>query len=581
MKKGARKKEQAVRRFRNRSALVLGFFALTAAALVARAVDLQVLSNDFLAREADARHLRTAKISAHRGTITDRNGEPLAVSTPVDSIWANPGQLAPAADDVPKLASLLDLDPEQLMRRLTRNMDREFVYLRRHLTPDRADRVQAEDLPGVNVLREYRRFYPAGEVTGHLLGFTDIDDSGQEGLEFAFDHWLAGKPGAKRVLKDNRGRSIEDVESISPPRHGRTLAASIDLTIQYLAYRELKAAVRRHGAAAGSIVVLDVDTGEVLAMVNQPAYNPNDRSQLTVERYRNRAVTDILEPGSSVKPLVMAAALESGRFRPGSIVDTGPGWVEVGAKRIEDTEDLGPIDLTTVLARSSNVGMTKVAMSLEPEQLWQTLSGFGIGSLTSCGFPGESAGLLSHYNHWRPISQATLAYGYGLSVTPLQLARGYAVIGSGGLMRPVSLLKLDEPPPANRVIAESTARQVLGMMEQVVLPGGTGTRADVPGYRIAGKTGTARKFAAGGYSEDRYLAIFAGLAPASDPRLAVVVVIDEPAGDAYYGGQVSAPVFARVTSEALRLLAVPPDDLPVREPGEVVQAMQAMQAAGR
>ena len=575
MKKGARKKEQAVRRFRNRSALVLGFFALTAAALVARAVDLQVLNNDFLAREADARHLRTAKISAHRGAITDRNGEPLAVSTPVDSIWANPGQLAPAAERLPQLARLLDLDAEQLMRRLTRSMDREFVYLRRHLPPDQADRVQAEDVPGVNVLREYRRFYPAGEVTGHLLGFTDIDDAGQEGLELAFNHWLAGEPGAKRVLKDNRGRSIEDVESIRPPQHGRTLAASIDLTIQYLAYRELKAAVSRHRAASGSIVVLDVHTGEVLAMVNQPAYNPNDRSQLAVERYRNRAVTDILEPGSSVKPLVMAAALESGRFRPGSIVDTGPGWVEVGAKRIEDTEDLGPIDLTTVLARSSNVGITKIAMSLEPEQLWQTLSGFGIGSLTSCGFPGESAGLLSHYSHWQPISQATLAYGYGLSVTPLQLARAYAVIGSGGLMRPVSLLALDEPPPATRAISESTARQVLGMMEQVVLPGGTGTRADVAGYRIAGKTGTARKFSAGGYSEDRYLAIFAGVAPVSDPRLAVVVVIDEPRGDAYYGGQVAAPVFARVTSEALRLLAVPPDDLPAREPGEIVQAMQA------
>ncbi len=574
MKKGAQKKEQAVKRFRNRSALVLGFFALSAAALGARALDLQVLRNEFLAEQADARHLRTARISAHRGTITDRNGEPLAVSTPVDSIWANPGELAPAADALPKLAQMLGLDTEQLMRRLTRSMDREFVYLKRHLVPDEAARVQAEGLPGVNVLREYRRFYPAGEVTGHLVGFTDIDDSGQEGLELAYNHWLAGEPGAKRVLKDNRGRSIEDVESIRPPQHGRTLAASIDLTIQYLAYRELKAAVRRHRAASGSIVVLDVQTGEVLAMVNQPAYNPNDRSQFSVERYRNRAVTDILEPGSSVKPLIMAAALESGGFDPGTLVDTGPGWIEVGAKRIEDHRNLGRIDLTTVLARSSNVGVTKIAMSLAPEQLWQTLAGFGIGSLTSCGFPGESAGLLSHFSNWRPISQATLAYGYGLSVTPLQLARAYAVIGSGGLMRPVSLLALDEPPPATRVIGETTARQVLSMMEQVVLPGGTGTRAGIPGYRIAGKTGTARKFATGGYSEDRYLSIFAGLAPASDPRLSVVVVIDEPRGGAYYGGEVAAPVFARIAAEALRLLAVPPDDLPAREPGEIVQAMQ-------
>ncbi|MEJ2385361.1 MAG: penicillin-binding transpeptidase domain-containing protein, partial [Xanthomonadales bacterium] len=289
--------------------------------------------------------------------------------------------------------------------------------------------------------------------------------------------------------------------------------------------------------------------------------------------YRNRAVTDILEPGSSVKPLIVAAALESGRFDPASLVDTGPGWIEVGAKRIEDSRDLGRIDLTTVLALSSNVGMTRVAMSLEPEQLWQTLAGFGIGSLTSCGFPGESAGLLSHFSHWQPISQATLAYGYGLSVTPLQLARAYAVIGSGGLMRPVSLLALDQPPPGVRVVSETTSQQVLSMMEQVVLPGGTGTRAGIPGYRIAGKTGTARKFSTGGYSEDRYLAIFAGLAPASDPRLSIVVMIDEPRGEAYYGGEVAAPVFARIAAESLRLLAVAPDDLPARKPGEIVQAM--------
>ncbi|MEJ2602366.1 MAG: penicillin-binding transpeptidase domain-containing protein [Gammaproteobacteria bacterium] len=573
MKKGAQKKEQAARRFRNRSTLVLGFFAAFAAALGARALDLQVLRNDFLAKEADARHLRTARISAHRGTITDRNGEPLAVSTPVDSVWADPGQLVPAVDALPRLARMLGLDTEQLKRRLTRNMDKEFVYLKRHLPPDEAARVLSEELPGVNVLREYRRFYPAGEVTGHLIGFTNIDDEGQEGLELAFDHWLVGERGEKRVLKDNRGRSIEDVESIRPPQHGRTLAASIDLTIQYLAYRELKAAVRRHRAASGSVVVLDVDTGEVLAMVNQPAYNPNDRSQFSVERYRNRAVTDILEPGSSVKPLIVAAALESGRFDPASLVDTGPGWIEVGAKRIEDSRDLGRIDLTTVLALSSNVGMTRVAMSLEPEQLWQTLAGFGIGSLTSCGFPGESAGLLSHFSHWQPISQATLAYGYGLSVTPLQLARAYAVIGSGGLMRPVSLLALDQPPPGVRVVSETTSQQVLSMMEQVVLPGGTGTRAGIPGYRIAGKTGTARKFSTGGYSEDRYLAIFAGLAPASDPRLSIVVMIDEPRGEAYYGGEVAAPVFARIAAESLRLLAVAPDDLPARKPGEIVQAM--------
>ncbi len=573
MKRGARKKEERLRRFRTRSAVVMAVFLLAAGVLSARAVDLQVLRRDFLLEQADARHLRTARISAHRGTITDRNGEPLAVSTPVDSIWANPGQLAAAADELPRLARMLGLDAQQLKRRLARSMDREFVYLKRHLSPEEAARVQALKLPGVNVLREYRRFYPAGEVAGHVVGFTDIDDSGQEGLELALNHWLVGEPGEKRVLKDNLGRSIEDVESVRAPRHGRTLASSIDLRIQYLAYRELKAAVRRHRAESGSIVVLDVGTGEVLAMVNQPSFNPNDRSQLTVDRYRNRAITDILEPGSSVKPLIIAAALESGRFTPSSIVDTNPGWVEVGNKRIEDHDGLGRIDLATVLAKSSNVGITKVAMSLDSKQLWQTLSASGIGNLTSCNFPGESAGLLSHFSHWQPISQATLAYGYGLSVTPLQLARAYAVIGSGGYLRPVSLLALDELPPATRVISAGTAAEVLTMMERVVSPEGTGRKADVRGYRIAGKTGTARKFTAGGYAEDRYLSIFAGLAPASAPRLAVVVVIDEPQGNVYYGGDVSAPVFASVTAESLRLLAVPPDDLPERRRGEIVQAM--------
>ena len=573
MTRGAATKQQTARRFAGRLTLVGVFFSLLAVSLVARAVHLQVFNKDFLNQQADTRHLRTERITAHRGTITDRNGEPLAISTPVDSIWANPKELAPAVDRVPQLARLLGIDPQQLIRRVTRSMDKEFLYLKRHLSPEQAQLVLDLKLPGVNVQREYRRYYPAGEVTGHLVGFTDIDDAGQEGLELAFNHWLAGESGAKRVLKDRLGRSVENVESIRPPHHGKDLQTSIDLRIQYLAYRTLKAAIRQHNAESGSIVILDVKTGEVLAIVNQPTYNPNDRSQFSAARYRNRAITDIFEPGSSIKPLIVAAALESGEYRPSSIIDTAPGFVVVGPKTIEDSRNLGRISLTTILARSSNVGVTKLAMSLEPDQLWNTMTRFGLGTLTSSGFPGESAGLLTHFNHWRPISQATLAYGYGVSVTPLQLAQAYSVLGSDGVFRPVSLVALDAPAEGEQVLAADSAAAVRRMLEAVVAPGGTGTKATVMGYRIAGKTGTAWKFAAGGYSEDKYISIFAGLAPASDPRLAAVVVIDEPTGELYYGSDVAAPVFSDVVSESLRLLAIPPDAMPARDPGSIMQAM--------
>lgn len=569
MNRGAETKQQTARRFTGRVSLVVAFFVLAAASLLARAVQLQVLNKDFLNEQADTRHLRTEKISAHRGSITDRNGEPLAISTPVDSVWANPKELASAVDRVPELARSLKVDPELLMRRITRSMDRNFLYLKRHINPEQAARVIALELPGVNVLREYRRYYPAGEVVGHLVGFTSVDDDGQEGLELAFNHWLSGESGSKRVLKDRLGRSVENVASIRPPRHGKDLRASIDLRLQYLAYRTLKGAIQQHKAESGSIVILDVKTGEVLAMVNQPTYNPNDRAQFSAERYRNRAITDIFEPGSSIKPLVVAAALESGRYRPDSMVDTSPGYVVVGPKKIEDPRDLGRISLTTVLVRSSNVAATKVAMSLAPDQLWNTMTRFGLGSLTSSGFPGESAGLLTHYNDWRQISQATLGYGYGVSVTPLQLAQAYSALGSDGELRPVSLVRLEKPGKGDSILSPDTAAAVRSMMEAVVQPGGTGAEAGVSGYRIAGKTGTSWKFAAGGYSEDKYFSVFAGLAPASDPRLATVVVIDEPTGDLYYGGEVAAPVFADVMTESLRLLAVPPDALPAGQ----IQAM--------
>jgi cell division protein FtsI (penicillin-binding protein 3) len=434
------------------------------------------------------------------------------------------------------------------------------MYLKRHMPPGDAQNIAQLKIPGVDVEREYQRYYPAGEVIGHIVGFTNIDDVGQEGLELEFDHWLAGRPGKKRVLKDRLGRIVEDVERLESPSPGRELATSIDLRIQYLAYRELKAAIKRSGSASGSLVVLDVGTGEVLAMVNQPSYNPNDRSQFIAAKYRNRAITDIFEPGSTLKTLVIAAALESGQYQATSRVDTSPGYVKVGAKLIEDKHNLGKIDLTTLLARSSNVGATKIAMSLPAETLYDVLSGFGLGRPSGSGFPGESAGLLSHYSNWRPISQATLAYGYGLSLTPLQLAQAYGIIAAGGLHHPVSLIRLDQEPIARRVIKVDTAGAVMSMLEAVVGEGGTGQRATVAGYRVAGKTGTVKKFAPGGYSEDRYIAVFSGIAPATRPRLAVVVVIDDPSNGEYYGGVLAAPVFSRVVEGALRILAIPPDN---------------------
>jgi len=532
---------------------------LAGGALVARAIHLQVFNTEFLIKQAAARHLRVETLSATRGVIKDRNGEPLAVSTPVDSVWVNPPQLLEDQDRIHNLARALKLDAGELTSRLSRKVGRSFYYVKRHMNPSEAAAIDALELPGVHLLREYRRYYPAGEVTGHLLGFTNIDDKGQEGLELAFDNWLHGVPGKKKVLRDRLGRVIEDVESIVPPSPGRDLVTSIDLRIQYLAYRELKAAVQKSRAASGSVIVLDVATGEVLADVNQPTFNPNDRSQIRPVMFRNRAITDILEPGSAFKPLIVAAALDSGRFNVRSRIDTNPGFVQVGSKTIEDKHNYGVVDLATLLAKSSNVGAVHVAMKLDKEALWNTLSRFGTGHLTSSGYPGESAGMLPPYQGWRPIGQATMAYGYGLSMTPLQLAQAYAVLAGDGLHRPISLVRVENAPIARRVVSPETARSVVRMLEQVITEEGTGIKAQVTGYRVAGKTGTARKVAAGGYSQDRHTAVFAGIAPATDPRLVIVVVVDEPKGAHFYGGDVSAPVFAAVATGALRILAVPPD----------------------
>jgi len=560
--------------YRWRSALVFGCVALAALGLVARAVELQLVNHDYLAKQGDDRSMRVAKIAAHRGAITDRNGEPLAISTPVDSVWANPQELNDNIEQLPKLARALNQDQQTLARRITSNLDREFLYLERHMPPEQAAHVKALGIPGVYLLREYRRYYPAGEVTGHVLGFTTVDDRGQEGLELGFDQLLNGEDGAKRVLQDSYGRYVENVESIRAPRPGRDLATSIDLRIQYLAYRELKSAMGEYRARAGSIVVIDVDTGEVLAMVNQPSYNPNDRQQLEPGLYRNRAATDIFEPGSSVKPFIIAAALASGQYKPDSVVDTSPGFFKVGTKMEEDEHNLGVIDLATILAKSSNVGIAKVALSLKPEEIWSTFTNLGLGQVSGSGYPGESAGMLSNYAHWRPIGIATLSHGYGLSVTPLQLAHAYATIGAGGIKRPISFEKISGPIPGQRVMDAKVAGDLVQLMEHVVEKGGTATRAALIGYRVSGKTGTAYKSIAGGYSTDRYMAVFAGLVPASHPKLATVVVIDEPMGDMHehQGGEVAAPVFASVMSGALRLMDVPPDDLQNVPAATLVQA---------
>jgi cell division protein FtsI (penicillin-binding protein 3) len=550
------------RSFRWRAHLIFGLLACAALGLLWRAADLELIDHGFLASQGAARFSRVVTIASHRGTITDRYGEPLAVSTPVDSVWVNPRELALASDQIPRLAEALGIERQPLAQHVTSNLDREFLYVARHRQPAEAERIKQLGIPGVYLTREYRRYYPAGEVAGQLLGFTNIDDAGQEGLELAFDHWLAGEDGAKRVIQDRYGRVVSDVESIRPARPGRDLVLSLDLRLQYLAYRELKAAIREQRARAGALVVLDVASGEVLAMVNQPAFNPNDRDQMSAAIYHNRAATDIFEPGSSIKPFVVAAGMAAGKYDDHSIIDTSPGYIKVGTRIFEEEHgSLGRIDIATILAKSSNVGMARIALSLEPQQIWTTLTQMGFGRTTASGFPGESAGLLSNYTHWRPIGIATMSHGYGISVTPLQLAHAYATLGALGLSRPISYVRVDGPVPAQRVLDEHLCRELIGMLESVVVAeGATGTKAAIPGYRVAGKTGTAFKATAGGYSTNLYMSVFAGVAPATEPRLAVAVVIDEPSAGQHLGGVVAAPVFSAVMGGALRLLAIAPDE---------------------
>lgn len=568
-----------------------GLLALVCVVLVGRAADLQLLHNDRYQREGDARFLREVEISASRGMITDRNGEPLAVSSPVDSIWADPHTLlqhvqqhqedlkaSQASTDTSKpprvwahkncvaeLAQALGVAPALLQQKLDERADKEFMWLRRHVDPDQADVILALGIPGVASQREFRRFYPFGEAVSHVLGFTNIDDKGQEGLELAYDQWLSGKPGAKRVIRDGEGRQIAAVDLVRAAEPGKPLVLSIDRRLQTLAYRHLGQTLKDHQAQAGSMVVLDVETGEVLAMVSQPGFNPNAVQGSDTQARRNRAVTDVFEPGSTIKAFTVAAAMELGKVTPDTPIDTFPGTMQVAGHTIRDVRNFGTLTTTGLLTKSSNVAAAKLALDMPAEHMYHLLRRFGLGETTGSGFPGEQAGVVPDPRQWGTLVKATIAFGYGISVTPLQLARAYAAVGNGGHLVTPTFIK-GQTNPSNEVIDPALARSLVNMLETVTGPAGTARQAAIEGYRVAGKSGTSRKAVAGGY-EKRYISLFAGLVPASKPKFAVVVMVDDPrstdaAGNlVYYGGLVAAPVFHQVMVDALRLMDVPADDL--------------------
>ncbi len=541
--------------------LLIFLLCVALVGIVWRLFDLSILKRSFLLRQSKARILRIVKIPAYRGMITDRLGTPLAISTPVDSAWANPKTFKASPEKIQDLAKLLGLSPGFIQRRIKRGVHREFVYLKRGNPPEIAKRVKALKIPGVFFQREYRRYYPEGEVAAHVVGLTNVDDRGQEGLELAYNKWLSGSPGKKEVLKDRVGNIIAEIALIKKPQQGHNLVLSIDHRIQYLAYRSLKEAVHKFHAESGSLVVLDVKTGEILAMVNQPSYNPNNRPKIHDGRFRNRAVTDMFEPGSTVKSFNIALALESGKYTPGTIIDTNPGWLWVGGYKIKDDGlNNGKISLTQVLKKSSNIGAAKIMLSLRPQAYWDLLRDVGFGQRTRSGFPGESNGILVSRKTWQPSVVATLAYGYGIAITTLQLAHAYAILADGGLKIPVSFVKVSDPANGVRVLRADVANEVVKMLESVVQKGGTGTRARVKGYRVAGKTGTAYIATSKGYDKHRYMSSFVGIAPASDPRLVVAVVMRDPKGQ-HFGGIVAAPVFSKVMAGALRFMDIAPDDL--------------------
>ncbi|MCH9757178.1 MAG: penicillin-binding protein 2 [Gammaproteobacteria bacterium] len=535
------------------------FFFIVLTVLVWRMVALMILDRSFLQGQGDARSVRVVNTPAFRGMIFDRQGAAIAVSTPVQSLWLNPKKFEPTSTELKSLAKILDISPNSISRRVSRVEERGFVYLKRHLTPTQAQKIEALKIPGVNFKQEFKRYYPDGESLAQLIGFTNIDDDGIEGLELAYHDWLDGVPGKRRVVKDRTGRIIDELGVIQEPRPGQGLQLSIDRRIQFLAYHELQKTVAEFGAKSGSVVVLDAKDGEVLAVVNWPSFNPNARGRYHISAYRNRAITDTFEPGSVTKPFSIASALETGLFKPDTVIDTRPSWMMVEGHAIRDVGNYGVLDVSGVLQHSSNVGVSKMVLKSPPEQLINFLRRCGVASLTASGYPGESEGAIVSAAEAGPFVLATLSFGYGFSITTLQLAKMYAIFANNGRLMPVHLLHSDEQKLGKQVVTPEISKQVLEMMESVVKRGGTGTKAAVPGYRVAGKTGTARIAGQHGYQEKRYMATFAGIAPASNPRLVVAVVIHEPTKVSFYGGRVAAPLFSKVMEASLRLLDIEPD----------------------
>ena len=541
-----------------RARLVLGVLLAGSLALVGRAFYLQGIHKEFLIGKGEARYECVIEMHATRGRILDRHGDVLAISTPVKSVWAIPedARLTPA--QARKLATLLGIDAREVTRKLA--AERDFVYLKRQIAPDVATQVAGLKLPGIHFQNEYRRYYPAGEVAAHMLGFTGAEDAGQEGIELARDGQLAGKSGSRRVIKDRRGQIVEDVESIRAPQDGKDAMLALDAKLQYLAYTQLKQAIADHKAKAGGIIVLDARSGEVLALANLPTYNPNNRSKLSGAQLRNRAFTDTFEPGSTFKPFTVALALDKGQVRFDTPIQTAPGRLTIGSATISDAHPHGVLSVAQVIQKSSNIGTAKMALNMPFEDMWTLFDQLGFGQPLKLGFPGEAGGRLRPWKRWRPIEQATMSYGHGISVTLIQLARAYQVFARDGDLVPLSLARSDAPPAVGvRVFSEQTAREMRSMLEMAVQPGGTAPRAQVAGYRVAGKTGTANKLEGGVYA-NKYVASFVGFAPVSDPRLIIAVMVDEPSAGKYYGGEVAAPVFSSVMGSALRALGVPPDD---------------------
>lgn len=552
--------------------LVLFAMLLCVIAIGWKVSALHILERDFLQSQGDARTIRTVPLVANRGLITDRNGEPLAVSSPVKSLWVNPQEIHGDSKAIEILASELGLNAQTLAQTIKRNSRREFLYVKRRLSPVEAGRILALDINGVYEQQEYQRFYPQGEVTAHLVGFSNVDDVGQEGLELTYDEWLQGVPGRRQVIKDRRGHIIEELNIIQPAQPGKNLELSIDFRLQNLAYKELKEEFIARRAKSASIVVLDVDTGEVLAMANQPSYNPHNKANMTdFSVLRNRAITDVFEPGSPIKAFTVAAALESGLYAPDTIIETNPGWMMVNGKEVKDILNYGTLDLTRVITKSSNIGSSKIAFEIGPEPIRDVLERVGMGQVSGTGFPGERAGVLPNHRRWSRIETATFSFGYGLSTTALQLAQAYSVIADDGIRKPVSLLKLDETSvqvsSKEQVLSKKISNQVLTMLETVVDPshGGSVRGARVPFYSVAGKTGTVHVVGEFGYKENAHNSLFVGLVPANDPKLVIVVIVYEPKGDEHYGGQVAAPIFSRVASGAMRIMNIAPDDVPKSE----------------